>query len=140
VRNLLQSKLKEPNLTLETLPFTRIVATPAALDAATWPAEALAFRTAADEVLLLSSAPPMLADPHAIIVPDGGFVGAWLPAETVQAICEQHCEWALPTTRPVFVQGAVAGIAAKLWLEAERGLLIVPAAYGHDFAERTGLA
>lgn len=127
-------------MTLETLPFTRIVATPAALDAATWPAEALAFRTAADEVLLLSSAPPMLADPHAIIVPDGGFVGAWLPAETVQAICEQHCEWALPTTRPVFVQGAVAGIAAKLWLEAERGLLIVPAAYGHDFAERTGLA
>lgn len=125
---------------LNYLPFTRIVATPAALDVTIWPTEALALRTAADEVLLLSSAPPTLADPHVIVVPDSGFVGAWLPAEAVQAIFEQHCEWALPTTRPVFVQGAVAGIAAKLWLEAERGLLIVPAAYGHDFAERTGLA
>ncbi len=125
---------------LNYLPFTRIVATPATLDAATWPTEALALRTAADEMLLLSSVLPTIADPHAIVVPDSGFVGAWLSAEAVQAIFEQHCEWALPVTRPVFVQGAVAGIAAKLWLEAERGLLIVPAAYGHDFAERTGLA
>ncbi|MCW1970277.1 MAG: hypothetical protein KIH69_019365 [Anaerolineae bacterium] len=123
-------------MTLETLPFTRIVATPAALDAATWPAEALALRTAADEVLLLASSPPTIADPHAIVVPDSGFVGTWLPAEAVRAIFEQHCEWALPAKRPVFMQGAIAGIAAKVWLEAERGLLIVPAAYKHDFAGR----
>lgn len=127
-------------LELKSLPFTRIVATPAALDAATWPAEALALRTAADEVLLLASSPPTVADPYAIVVPDSGFVGAWLPAETVQAIFEHHCEWALPDTRPVFVQGAMAGIAAKLWLDAKRGLLIVPAAYGHDFAERMELS
>jgi hypothetical protein len=125
---------------LKSLPFTRIVATPMALDATIWPAEALAFRAANDEVLLLASSLPTIADPHAIILPDSGFVGVWLSAEALQAIFEQHCEWALPATRPVFVQGAVAGIAAKLWLEAERGLLIVPAAYGHDFAERTGLA
>lgn len=121
---------------LNRIPATRIVATPAALDAASWPADALALRFAADEVLLLSTDAPTLNDPYAIIEPDAGFTGAWLPMDAAQALFAHHCEWAMPQARPTLAQGAIAGIAAKVWLESERVLILVPAPFVAEFEER----
>ncbi|MCB9108888.1 MAG: hypothetical protein H6633_32280 [Anaerolineales bacterium] len=122
---------------LKRLPATRIVATPAALDAAEWPDDTLALRFAPDELLVT---PPVanlaLDDPHAIIIADSGYAGVWLPEAEALAFLEHACEWELPTQRPAFAQGAVAGIAAKLWFEAGRVLLIVPAPLIADFEER----
>lgn len=122
---------------LNRLPATRIVATPAALDNVPWPADSLVLRTAADEALVM---PPVadlqLADPYAIVVAEGGFSGVWLAADIALAFLERTCEWELPVERPAFAQGAVAGIPTKLWLEAERVLLVIPSPYGHDFTER----
>src|SRR5262245_24769423 len=88
-------------LALNRLPATRIVATPSALDSAAWPAESRVFRIAADEVLV---SPPVetlsLDDPHAIVVADSGFAGAWLPMTEALPLLERTCEWELPAARP----------------------------------------
>jgi len=124
-------------LTLKQIPATRIVATSSALDQATWPADALVLRIAQDEALVT---PPVaglnLDDPHAIVVPDGGFATAWVAADQALAFLERACEWALPSQRPAFAQGAVASVPIKLWLEEARVLFVVPVPYVHDFEER----
>lgn len=124
-------------LELKKISATHIVAAPAALDQAAWPAGTIVLRFAADEALVT---PPVetlaLNDSYAIVAPDGGFAGAWLPAAKALAALERTCEWALPSERPAFAQGAVAGVPVKLWLEAERVLVVVPGPYVHDFAER----
>lgn len=122
---------------LKRLPATRIVATPAALDAADWPAGALVLRFAADEVWV-SAAETAVAlaarvpDAHALVEPDGSFAGAWLAAETAAAFLARACEWEPPAARPAFAQGMVAGLAVKLWFEAERVLILVPAPYAAE--------
>ena len=122
---------------LKRLPATRIVATPATLDGVVWPDEALVLRFAPDEVLVM---PPLgsvpVSDPHAIIIADGGFAGVWLTAGEALAFLERACEWEIPSGRPAFAQGSVAGIATKIWFEEERVLFIVQAPYAHDFEER----
>jgi hypothetical protein len=122
---------------LKRISATRIVATPAALDAAMWPSEALALRLAPDEMLVTATVTSdMIDDPYAIVEPDGGFAGAWLPAGEALEILERTCEWELPHQRPSFAQGAVAGLPVKLWLEEERILIMVPAPYAYDLKER----
>lgn len=122
---------------LKRISATRIVALPAALDAVTWPGEALALRLAPDEMLVTATVTSdMIDDPYAIVVPDAGFAGAWLPAEEARKRLEYTCEWELPRQRPAFAQGAVAGLPVKLWLEEERVLIMVPAPYAHDLKER----
>jgi hypothetical protein len=122
---------------LNRISATRIVATPAALDAATWPAEALVLRFAPDEVFITPPAEQVsLTDPHTIVIAEGGYAGLWLSATEALDFLERACEWELPSERPAFAQGAVAGIPAKLWLETERVLFIIPAPYAADFEER----
>ncbi len=154
---------------LETLPATRIVAAPTALDSARWPDGSLPLRTAPDEVLLVhtasvsigssaphplptsigssaphplptsigSSAPhPLTTDPHAIIAPEGSFMGMWLPLAEALEYLERACAWELPTARPAFAQGAVANIPLKLWFEHDRVLFIVQSPFAADFEER----
>jgi hypothetical protein len=115
------------------------VATPAALDEAVWPEESLVLRFAPDEALVM---PPLGAvpvpDPHAIIIADGGFAGVWLTAEEALVFLERACEWEIPSERPAFAQGAVAGIATKIWLETDKVLFLVQAPYAYDFEERLG--
>ena len=122
---------------LNRIPATRIVATPAALDAAVWPDGALVFRIAPDEVLVT---PPLSAvtldDPHAIVVSEGGFAGTWMAVDEALAVLERHCEWELPSERPAFAQGTVAGIPAKVWLEKDRVLFLVPTPFVSDLEER----
>ena len=122
---------------LNRLPATRIVAASSALDSAKWPAGALVLRIAADEVLVMPPIPAIeLSDPHAIIAPEGGFAGAWMPVEEALMLLERHCEWELPGGRPAFAQGMVAGIPAKLWFENDRVLFLAPAPFVSDFEER----
>jgi hypothetical protein len=124
-------------LALKQISATHIVAAPAALDKAVWPAEAIVLRFATDEALVTPSVDALsLDDPHAIVVPDSGYAGAWLAADEALAFLERTCEWELPSHRPAFAQGAVAGIATKLWLEQDRVLFVVPAPFVEDFAER----
>jgi len=116
---------------------TRIVATPAALDRAAWPATALVLRLAADEIFVSAPvAAELIDDPHAIVVPDGGFAGLWLPTAAALDFLERACEWEVPSSRPAFAQGMVAGLPMKLWLETDHVLLIVPAPYATDLQER----
>lgn len=118
---------------------TRIASTPTALDAATWPQDALVFRLAADEVFIAASvAADKIADPHAIVEPDAGFVGVWLSAAEADNFLAHHCEWELPQHRPAFAQGAVGGLAMKIWFEADRVLFAVPAPYASDLETLIG--
>jgi hypothetical protein len=48
----------------------------------------------------------------------------------------RECEWELPRDRPAFAQGAVAGLAMKLWFEHGRVLFVVPAPFAHELEER----
>ena len=112
---------------------TRIASTPAAIEAAQFPAGSLMLRFAADEVFVTSAvAANAISDLHAIVEPDASFVGVWLNAAQANDLLAHHCEWELPQHRPAFAQGAVAGLAMKLWFEAERVLLLVPAPYETD--------
>ena len=123
---------------LKRLNMTRIVATPAALDGVQMiEPDSLIMRVAADELLLLpASKTVQVDDDYAIQTVDAGFAGVWLTTAMADDILCRLCEWAVPTSRPAFVQGAVAGIPTKLWLGQDRVLLIVPAAYAVDMEER----
>ena len=121
---------------LKPIQATRIVATPAALDAAVWPQDALALCIAPDEALVTTTvSADIVDDPHAIVAPDAGFVGAWVGADEALEFLERCCEWEIPRERPAFAQGAVAGLPVKLWLEEERVLFLVPAPYAADLEE-----
>jgi len=123
-------------LGLKRFPATRIVATSTTLDSVKWPAGSIVLRLAADEVLITPPTSIEVNDPHAIILPDGSFSGVWLTASEAHAIVERECEWELPQGRPAFVQGAIAGIPAKLWVEEERVFLVVQAPFVVEFEER----
>jgi hypothetical protein len=111
-----------------------VVADPAALDAARWHGDDVTvLRFAPDDALGLGASGVCVDDEHAIIEPETGFVGAWLPIDAVVA----HLEWRLPTERPTLAQGAVAGVPAKLWLPTDGdALLLAAAAYADELAER----
>lgn len=121
---------------LERISATRVVATPEALDAVCWPAGTLVLRTAPDEALTIPTCAPEVSDPHAILESEHGFSGVWVSAEDIHSLLERHCEWEAPTERPALAQGLIAEIPAKIWLEQERALLLVPAPYAAEFEER----
>jgi hypothetical protein len=119
---------------LEIRPAWRIVADPAALDAAAWPAGTLAMRLAPDDVLLFDGHPPAIADPYAIVEPDHGWSLATLgPAELDHV--SHHVEWALADG---LGQGLVAGVPAKLVVSGGGAVLVTPAAYVGELARRLG--
>jgi hypothetical protein len=96
------------------------------------------LRIASDEALVIPPAPAItLNDPYAIVESEGGLAGIWMPISGARMLLEHHCEWELPETRPAFCQGMVAGVPAKVWLEKDRVLFLVPAPFAHDFEERT---
>ena len=122
---------------LERFPATRIVSTPSALNAASLPPDAIALRIAPDELLLLGAVPvPTLHDPHAIIARETSFMGAWLGVDEAMQWLAHHCEWELPRARPAFAQGEIAGLPVKLWLEAQRVLVLVQQPFAVDLEER----
>ncbi len=126
---------------LRPLEATRVSATPAALDALVaeppWPAGALAFRTAPDELLVTATPDFKVAgDPHAIVVRETAFSYVWLDEATAERFLNRECEWRRPDARPALAQGEVAGIPAKLWFEAGRTLVLTPAPFAAAFQRR----
>ena len=116
---------------IDTINVTRVVTTAEALANATVPADAIVLTTAPDEALVVGATegtpPPVeVDDPHAIIVEDAGWCGAWIPAIGADAFLDRECSWTRPTERPAFAQGMVAHLPVKLWFEADRTLFVVP--------------
>ena len=119
---------------LERLHGLRVVADPAALDAARWRGDGLTvLRLAADDAFAIGATDVEIDDQHAIVESEPGFAGAWLPLDAVA----HHIEWSLPTERPVLAQGAVANVPARLWLPDDGdALLITAAAYAVELESR----
>ena len=90
---------------LEPLRGLRVVADPAALDAARWQgSDVIVLRFTPDDAFAIGAAGLEVDDEHAIVEPEVGFAGVWLPAEVVA----HHVEWPLPVERPALAQGFVA--------------------------------
>jgi hypothetical protein len=130
-------------LALETIRGHRVGATPAAIHAliSGVPSGSVALRFAPDELFVVPG-PDVDAGleldvdgDHAIVVEEAGFVGCWLDAARLAAVA-RHIEWPLPTGRPSFAQGYVAGVPTKLWLDADRSLLLCAAPYASELSER----
>lgn len=118
------------------LPLTRVVATEAALAATDFPDDLVVFTLAADERLVLGDSPFVVPDPHAIVVPDAGWSGRWMATAEAEPVLAAHCGFEIPADRPTFVQGMVAGLAVKLWMEPDRTLFLVPHVFAAEFDER----
>ena len=112
----------------------RVVADPAALDAARWHGDDITvLRLAPDDAFAIGATGVDVDDEHAIIESEPGFAGAWLPVEAVA----HPIEWSLPTERPALAQGAVANVPARLWLPDDgEALLLTAAAYSDELASR----
>ncbi len=131
---------------LRRLEATRVSAAPAALDALVenppWPASALAFRTAPDELLVAATTTEVevAGDPHAIVERETAFSYVWLDDAAAERFLDRECEWRRPDARAAFAQGLVAGIPAKLRFEPGRTLLLAPAPLAAAFQRRLGRA
>ena len=120
---------------LERLPGLRVVADPAALDAATWrgAAEVTVLRLAPDDAFAIGATEVDVEDEHAIVEQEPGFAGVWLPLGDVA----HNIEWSLPAERPALAQGAVANVPARVWLPDDGdALLITAAAHADELAAR----
>ena len=123
---------------------TRIVATPDALDLCQQQTDTVMLRLAPDELyvtppLTTADLAKILAvDPHAIVVADGAFSGTWIAEARARLLLGRLAEWDMPpqSTKPIFVQGAVAGIATKLYFSGGRVLFLVQTPYAHELEER----
>lgn len=133
---------------LDRLAATRIVALPDAIDAAVWPEGAIVLRFAADEALVIADVPSSaLADPHAIVERETGYVAIWLPHAEAVDVLARECDWELPRSmgpwgngfvadRPACAQGMVAGLPVKLWFEHDRVLFVAASPFAAELAER----
>ena len=122
---------------VEYLTALRAVAKPAALDTARTDYEMIALRLAPDELLLIGEGRVEIADdPDALLIADRGWAGVWMPAAAATRFLRGACEWELPKERPAFAQGMVAHLAAKLWFEPDRTLIVVPRPMAAELAER----
>ncbi len=119
---------------LEPLPGLRVIADPAALDAARWDGHDVSvLRFAPDDAFAIGARSVEVDDADAIVESEAGYVGAWLPVDAVVP----HIEWSLPTERPALAQGSIANVPAKLWLPGDGdALLVTAAAYANELAGR----
>jgi hypothetical protein len=120
---------------LDGLTGLRVVADPAALDAATWrgPADVTVLRLAPDDAFAIGATEVSVDDEHAIVEPEPGFAGVWLPVDAVA----HHVEWSIPAERPTLAQGSVANVPARVWLPDDGNvLLITAAAYADELTDR----
>jgi hypothetical protein len=118
----------------ELLSGVRVVAKPAAIDAAVLPAGATLLRIAPDDAIVAGVATLTVDDPFAIVEPEYAFVH-WLltPAEFDDVT--HHIEWSLPAAGQLG-QGLIAGVPAKILITADHVLLIVSAGLAHELSER----
>jgi hypothetical protein len=120
----------------EILRGRRIVATPAAIDSAGWPDDAVVLRIAPDDVLVVGDGPIDVSDPDSIVEPDTGWCALWMSEERALKILSHQAAWRPPPDRPVLAQGMVAGLAAKVYLDGARSMIIVAAPFAAELEER----
>jgi hypothetical protein len=128
---------------LERMAGTRVVGEAVAtmMADAQWPTDQITLRFAFDELLTFGDLDRSLVsqyDPHAVVVRDASFFGAWLSVEAGAELLERHCEWPPPPPEefPTQAQGAVAGIPTKIWFTPTRWLFVVQSPYVQDFEDR----
>lgn len=125
---------------LKRLAGTRIVASPKAIDCLLLPGGCVPMRFAPDEIYvtppLLGTAAVTAADPYAIIREEGGFSGAWVAEADALWLLERHAAWEMPSDRPAFCQGMVAGVATKLYFKGDKVLFVVPSPYAAELEGR----
>jgi hypothetical protein len=116
----------------------RIIADPAALDAASWPPDSRVVRISPDDVFVIGSGEPSIpGDPYAIVTPEHGFCGAALSVTQLADIGLHHIEWAVPGSGPALAQGQIAGVPAKLVLHTDgSALVLVACAAQHELEDR----
>jgi hypothetical protein len=118
----------------EQLHGLRVVAEPAALDAAVVPNGATMLRIAPDDAVVTGAATLTVDDPFAIIEPEYTFVQWRLtPAEFVGIT--HHIDWPTPAAGQLG-QGLIAGVPAKILITSDHVLLIVSGGLAHELAER----
>ena len=126
--------MPETNLGRSVVAAVRVAADPAALDAASWPADATALRLAPDEVLVLDALEVTAPEPHAIVFPDTGWVRFVLTPDVGRQVMARTAAWPTPTVG--LGQGMVAGIPAKVVVGEEAWWMVVLAVSADEFAER----
>jgi hypothetical protein len=118
----------------ELLHGLRVVAKPAALDAAVLPDGATMLRIAPDDAIVAGAATLTLDDRFAIVDPEYAFVHWRLTREEFDEVTD-HIEWPLPAAGELG-QGLIAGVPAKIMIESDHVLLIVSAGLAHELLER----
>lgn len=106
----------------EILSAVRVVASPDSIAAIE--TDGIVLQVAPDEAIILGGTSARVDDPHAIVTDEDGYVGVPLPREQLLEWCRREAEWSLPDLDTFFVQGAVAGLAVKLWVSGTDGLVI----------------
>ncbi|MEX2183120.1 MAG: hypothetical protein WEC14_01625 [Chloroflexota bacterium] len=117
----------------ERLSGIRVVADPAAIDAARWHGDGVeVIRFAPDEAFAIDVVGVDIDDAHAIVEVEVGFVAL----TTDRAAVAPHVEWPLPDEGG-FAQGSVAGVPAKVSaLAGGRVRLITHAATAAELRDR----
>jgi hypothetical protein len=118
----------------EQLHGLRVVAKPAAIDAAALPDGATMLRIAPDDAIVAGAAVLSLDDPFAIVEPEYAFVHWRLTTAEFEDVIH-HIEWPLPTAGQLG-QGLIAGVPAKVLIASDHVLLIVSAGLAHELSER----
>jgi hypothetical protein len=126
-------------------PGLRVVATPEALDRATWydegpgpdDFEPLVLRLAPDDAYAIGATAVDLDDDHAIIESEAGYLALMFPADEFADSVVPHLEWPPPLDRPAFVQGAIAGVPTKLYIDSTgAAIVLVLDSYADDLLGR----
>ena len=126
-------------------------ASPPALDGLAPAASVHKGRVAPDELLLVAPASRLgdllrgttahfaLAEPEALVLDQSdGWALFSLRGDEAAQVFAQLSTVPLPTARPAFVQGAVAGGPAKVFCVGEAIHVLVPSTLGHHLASRLG--
>ena len=122
--------MREP----EPLTGLRLVAAPAAIDAAVLPPGSTMLRIATDDALVTGVSSLTVEDPFAIIEPEFTFVHWRLTAAEFTHVVH-HIEWDLPE-RGALGQGLIAGVPAKIVIGDDDVVLIVSAGLAHELTAR----
>lgn len=100
------------------------------------PADSLVLRIAPDDALIVGDGPIDVSDPDSIIESDAGWCALKVSEERALGILRHNAAWEPPPDRPVLAQGMVAGLAAKVYLDGSRSMIIVPTPFAAELEER----
>jgi hypothetical protein len=130
-------------------PGVRVVAAPDAIDRATWQDagpgpdefEPLVLRFAPDEAFAVGATGVWIDDPDAIAGPEVGFVAVMYPVDEFTEFVVPRIDWPVPVDRPAFVQGLIAGVPAKLYIDTTGAATVfLMAVYLDDYLARIAVS